>query len=120
MNRTRFLVALLVVVALIQVYPDRAATIEMLAIGGAALYCIIWATARALARYKKTRLQAAREAADDREYRLYHQELESIRAKYDPHRDVTDPASISQEYKDELTRLHDRHQGMLDRKFGPR
>ena len=60
----------------------------------------------------------AQDAADDQEYRQYKTELDSIRAKYDPNRDLTDPDSISQQYKDELSALHDKHEEMLTRKFG--
>jgi hypothetical protein len=119
-SRTRLLLALLVVVVLIQIYPDRAGVIELIAVGGAALYCLIWATSKGFAQYKAMKLRAAQEAADAEEYRQYNMELDSIRAKYDPHRDLTEPASIPQEYKDELAALHDKHEAMLTRKFGAR
>lgn len=118
MSRTRLLLALLVVVVLIQIYPDRAGVIEMMAVGGAALLCSAWATVKGYAHFKARRLRAVQEAADAEEYRRYEIELDTIRAKYDPHRDLTDPASIPQEYKDQLSALHDRHEAMLTRKFG--
>jgi hypothetical protein len=117
-SRTRLLVALLVVVVLIQIYPDRAGVIELLAVGGAALYSLAWALSRGYAQYKAKSLRAAQEAADAEEYRQYEMELDAIRGEYDPHRDLADPASISQEYKDALSALHDRHEAMLTRKFG--
>jgi hypothetical protein len=117
-SRTRVLLALLVVVVLIQIYPDRAGVIEMMAVGGAALLCSAWATLKGYAHFKAKRLRAVQEAADAEEYRQYAVELDAIRAKYDPHRDLTDPASIPQEFKDELSALHDKHEAMLTRKFG--
>lgn len=118
MSRTRLLLALLVVVVLLQIYPDRARVIESTAVGAGALYCLIWAISRALAQYKVKNRRAAQEAADAEEYRQYETELHSIREKYDPHRDMTEPTSISQEYKSELSALHDKHEAMLTRKFG--
>ena len=64
--------------------------------------------------------EAVQLAADDAEYRQYKMELDVIRAKYDPHRDLSEPTSISPEYRNELSALHDKHQAMLERKFGPR
>jgi sugar (pentulose or hexulose) kinase len=117
-SRTRLLVVLLVVVVLIQIYPERAGIIEAMAVGGAALVALVWAITKGFARYKSKSLRAAQEAANAEEYRQYEVELNAIRAKYDPHRDLTEPTSISQEYKDELSALHDRHEAMLARKFG--
>ena len=48
------------------------------------------------------------------------QESLTLRARYDGNRDLSDPTSIDPDYRDALTALHDRHQAMLDRKFGPR
>jgi hypothetical protein len=112
------LLALLVVVVLIQIYPDKAAVIESMAVGGAALLALVWATLKGYAQYKAKSRRAAQEAADADEYRRYEMELDAIRAKYDPHRALTDPASIPQEYKDELSALHDKHEALLTRKFG--
>ncbi|MDP9012715.1 MAG: hypothetical protein M3O41_08705 [Pseudomonadota bacterium] len=120
MNRTRFLVALLVVVVLLQLFPERAALIELVAIGAGALYCVAWAITAYLAHYKMKAALAAQEAADTEEFRQYEIELHAIREKHDPNRDLTDLASITQEYQDELTALHDKHQAMLTRKFGSR
>jgi hypothetical protein len=112
------LLALLVVVVLIQIYPERTGVIESMAVGGAALYSLVWAILKGHAQYKSKNLRAAQEAADAEEYRQYEVELDAIRAKYDPHRDLNDPASIPQEYRGELSALHDRHEAMLTRKFG--
>jgi hypothetical protein len=117
-SRTRLLVVLLVFVVLVQVFPEKTGAIEIVAVVGAALYCVAWGTSRYRAQYKKKRMQEAQDAADDQEYRQYKTELDSIRAKYDPNRDLTDPDSISQQYKDELSALHDKHEDMLTRKFG--
>jgi hypothetical protein len=120
MTRTRLLLVILVLVVLIQVFPDRTALIEMLMVGGTALYCAVWAARTYIRRFKQAVKLKALAASDDAEYRQYTLELQSIRAKYDPVRDLDDPTSISQEYKDELSALHDRHEVMLQRKFGPR
>jgi len=117
-NRTRLLVALLVVVILLQLFPEKTAIIELVAVSAGALYCLSWAISRYVAQYKKRAAQAAQDAADADEYRQYEMELDSIRAKYDPNGNLTDPTSISQEYKDELSALHDKHETMLTRKFG--
>ena len=119
MTRTRFLLALLVVVILLQLYPDKSRAIEGVAVGGIALYCLLWAGSRYLAQFRVQRRQAALAAADDAEYRRYESELASIRAKHDPHRDANEADAASQEYKDELTALYDRHRDMLNRRFGP-
>jgi hypothetical protein len=107
-------------VTLIQVYPDRATLIELVAIVGGGLYAVAWYAAGARARYKRRAAEAARQAADDLEYQRYRADLDAIRAKFDPHRDLLDPTSISPEYQQELDLLHDRHRDMLTRKFGPR
>ena len=120
MNRTRFLVALLVVVVLLQLFPDKTAAIEAAAVSAGALYCLSWALSKYLAQYKKRAAQAAQEAADAEQYLQYERELDSIRAKYAQERDLTDPTLISPEYKDALSALHDKHEAMLTRKFGPR
>ncbi|HEY3659397.1 MAG TPA: hypothetical protein VGL34_30855 [Steroidobacteraceae bacterium] len=119
MNRTRFLVVLLLVVVLIQLFPGKAGTIELVAVGAGILYYLTWATLKFLAEYKKKSAQAAQAAADEQEYREYKTELDSIRAKYNANRDWDELTSIPQECKDELSTLHDRHQAMLTRKFGP-
>jgi hypothetical protein len=120
MTRTRLLVIILALVVLIQVFPDRARLIEVLILGGTALYCAVWAARVYSPRLKEAAKLKALAASDEAEYRQYALELQSIRAKYDPDRDFEDPTSISQEYKDELSALHDRHEAMLQRKFGPR
>jgi hypothetical protein len=119
-NRTRILIALLVLVVLLQLFPERAALIKLVWVSAAALYVLIWAGAKFSAKYKLKSAETAQMADDDEEYRRYKTELDEIRAKYDPHRDLTDPTSISPEYRDELSALHDKHQAMLGRKFGPR
>ena len=110
MTRTRFLLTLLVVVVLLQLFPDKSATVEWVAVIGVALYSLIWLGSRYLAQYRGRRRKAELAAADEEEYRNYERELASIRARTD---------SASQEYKDELSALHDRHRDMLARKFGP-
>jgi hypothetical protein len=117
-SRTRLLIVLLVFVVLVQVFPDKTGSIEIVAVIGAALYSVAWGTSKYRAQHKKKRMQEAQDTADDEEYRQYKTELDSIRAKYDPKRDMTDPDSISQQYKDELSALHDKHEDMLTRKFG--
>lgn len=118
MNRTRFLLALLVMVVLLRLFPDKSPAIEAVAVGGAALYCLLWAGSRYLAQLRARRRQAAQAAADDEEYRCYECELASIRSQYDPDRDAGE-ADASQAYKDALSALHDRHRDMLTRRFGP-
>jgi hypothetical protein len=118
-NRTRFLLALLVVVVFLQLFPDKSRVIEAVAVGGVALYCLLWAGSRYLAQFRDQRQKAALAAADGEEYRHYESELTSIRAKHDPHRDANEADVASQEYKDELSALHDRHRDMLNRRFGP-
>jgi hypothetical protein len=110
----------LVLVVLLQLFPDKAGLIKSVWVGAGALFVLLWAGAKFLASHRVKSAAAARLAADDEEYRRYKMGLDAIRAKYDPHRDLSDPTSISQEYRDELSALHDRHQDMLGRKFGPR
>ena len=119
-SRTRILVALLVVVALIQIYPDRAAIVELLAVIGAAVYFAVWAGVTFLRHQRQQTALSRQSAADEEEYQRYRSALDAIRAHHDPQRDLNDPTSIAQEYKDDLAALHDRHQEMLARKFGPR
>lgn len=119
-SRTRILVALVVVVALIQIYPDRAAIVEVLAVIGAVVYFGVWAGVTFL-RHRRQRTTLSRQAAaDEEEYQRYRSALDAIRARHDPHRDLNDPTRISQDYKDDLAALHDRHEALLARKFGPR
>jgi hypothetical protein len=106
-------------VVLLRLFPDKSRAIEAVAVGGVALYCLLWAGSRYLAQLRAQRRQAARAAADDEEFRCYECELASIRAKYDPNRDAGEADAASQEYKDELSALHDKHQDMLNRRFGP-
>ena len=120
MNRTRILLVILGMVILLQIYPDRATLIELVAIGGGGLYAAAWYIANTRARYKRQAAQAAQAAADDREYQLYRRDLDAIRARFDPGRDLLEPASITPEYQHELDVLHERHRDMLTRKFGPR
>jgi hypothetical protein len=81
---------------------------------------VVWAGARYWARNKAKSAEAAQAAADEIEYRRYREELDAIRARFDPQRDLEDPTSIPAEYRDALNALHDNHQGMLERKFGKR
>lgn len=119
-NRTRLLVALLVVVILLQVFPEKAGLIDLIAVLVVAVYSVGWAAAKYVAQYKRRAAQAAQEAADNEEYQRYRMELDTLRAKIDGNRDWNDLADIPQEYKDGLNTLHDKYQDMLTRKFGPR
>ncbi len=119
-NRTRILLALLVLVVLLQLFPDKAAVIKLVWVTAGALYVFVWAGAKYLAKHKLKAAESAQLAADDAQYRQYQMELDVIRAKYDLHRDLSEPTSISPEYRNELSALHDRHHAMLERKFGPR
>jgi Tfp pilus assembly protein PilN len=120
LNRTRILLVILVMVALIQIYPDRASLIEGVAIVGGGLYAVAWYAANARARYKRLAAESAQAAADDREYRSYREELDAIRARFDPDRALGEPTAMSADYQKELDVLHERHRNMLSRKFGPR
>ena len=120
MSRTRFLVAIAVIVLLMQFFPDQAVAIRLAGVALGLLYLAVRAlrTYPALCRDKKKR--AAQQAADDAAYQQYKIEADVIRAKYDPNHELTDDNAIAQEYRDELSALHDKYQGMLARKFGPR
>lgn len=120
MNRTRILVALLVLVVLVQLFPDRATLIKLIWVSAAALTTLVWAALRYAALRKRKLAEAAQQAADELEYRQYRDELDIIRTRFDPQRDLEDPTSLSPEYRDALTVLHDKHHAMLERKFGPR
>jgi hypothetical protein len=119
-NRTRILVGLLVMVILMRLFPEKAGAIEKAAIFGGGLYFLAWAGVRFLAQHKKRTAEAAQSAADEAEYQEYRRELDIIRATHDPSRNLNDPTSISPEYQAALSALHDKHQDMLARKFGPR
>jgi hypothetical protein len=120
MTRTRLLLALLVLVVLLQLFPDRAGPIKLVAVCAGTVYFAAVMGAKYRARRRESLARAAQEAADEAEYRRYRSELDAIRARHDPHRDLGDPTSISADYRDELSALHDRHQEMLNRKFGAR
>lgn len=109
MTRTRFLLTLLLVAILLRLFPDRSAFIEQVAVGGAALYCLIWLGSRFLGRYRLRRQQDRLAAADAAEYRDYERELADIRARTD---------ESSPQFQVELSALHERHRDMLTRKFG--
>jgi hypothetical protein len=119
-NRTRILVGLLVMVILMRLFPEKAGAIEKAAIFGGGLYFLAWVGVRFLAQHKKRTAEAAQSAADEAEYQEYRRELDIIRATHDPSRNLNDPTSISPEYQAALSALHDKHQDMLARKFGPR
>jgi hypothetical protein len=120
MNRTRILLAVLVMVVLLQLFPAKADLIKAVFVGAGVVYCVIWAVQRYLAAARRKQALAAQQAADDEEYRQYKLALDAIRERHDPRRDLDDPTSITAEYREELNRLHDRHQAMLGRKFGAR
>ena len=107
-------------VILMQLFPEKAGAIERAAIIGGGLYFLAWTAVRSLGQHKRRSAEAAQSAADDREYQEYKRELDDIRARHEPTRDLNDPTSISQEYQAELAALHDQHQPMLARKFGSR
>jgi hypothetical protein len=119
MTRTRLLVWILALAVLIQVFPDKAPRIEVFAVIAAVIYCTAWVIPKFLSRRRSQAAQAALAGADEKDYLQYVAELNAIRAKYDPHRDLDDPTSISPEYQVEITALLDRHDAMLKRKFGP-
>lgn len=119
-NRTRILLALLCMVVMLQLFPGQAALIKLVAVSAGGLWCVAWAGSTYMTRRKQRLAEAAQAAADASEYQQYKAELDAIRARHDPHRDLTEPTSISPEYAGELAALHDKHQAMLDRKFGPR
>jgi hypothetical protein len=114
------LLALLVLVVLLQLFPQQAPLIKALAVGAGVLYFATWSGARYFRYYRRKSAYAAQEGADEAEYQQYKSELDAIRAKFDPARDLSDLTEISPEYREALTALHDKHQALLDRKFGPR
>lgn len=114
------MVAVLVLVLLLELFPDHAATIKMVWVGAGVLYVLVWAVRRYRSHHLRKSTEAAQLSADAAEYREYKTALDAIRTKYDPHRDLADPTSLSPEYLSELNSLHDRHQSMLERKFGTR
>jgi hypothetical protein len=118
MTRTRILLAVLVMVVLLELFPGEAGLIKAVFVGAGILYCAIWGIRRYRESARRKRALAEAQAADDEEYRQYKRALDAIRARHDAHRDINDPTSISDEYRDELNSLHDRHQAMLGRKFG--
>jgi hypothetical protein len=120
MNRTRILLAVLVMVVLLQFFPAKANLIKTVFVGAGVIYCLVWGGRRTLAANRKQKALAAQQAADDQEYQQYQQELHAIQLKYDPRRDLDDPTSLSDDYRAELNALHDRHAAMLGRKFGAR
>jgi len=119
MSRTRLLIWILALVALLQIFPDKAARIEVFAVIAAVIYCAAWVIPKYISRRKNRATRAALVTADEREYLEYAAALQAIRAKYDPQRDLDDPTSISPEYQAEITALLDRHDAMLKRKFAP-
>jgi hypothetical protein len=120
MTRTRVLLAILVLVILLQLFPGRAADIKIAWVSAAAVYVLVWSGLKfRVAIREKSRL-TAQEAADAEEYQQYKNELDAIRAQHDAQRDLSDPTEISPEYRAALAALHDRHQAMLERKFGSR
>src|ERR1039457_2334278 len=96
-NRTGILLALLVLVGLLQLFPDKSALIKLVWVSGGALYALVWAGAKYLAKHKLKSAEAVQRTADDEEYRQYKMELDVIRTKHDPHRDLNEPTSISPE-----------------------
>lgn len=120
MTRTRILLFLLAMVVLMQLFPDRAGTIEVVAVTGGGLCCLAWAANRFLARRRLEAANAAQAAADEEEYRHYKSALDMLRATHEPLRDWNDPTSITPEYQGALAALHDKHEAMLTRKFGRR
>jgi hypothetical protein len=119
MSRTRLLIWILALVALLQLFPDKAGRIEIFAVIAGVMYCAAWVIPKYISRRKNQAARAALVNSDEREYLEYAAALQAIRAKYDPHRDLDDPTSISPEYQAEISALLDRHQAMLKRKFGP-
>ncbi len=117
MTRTRFLVAIAVAALLIQFLPDQASTIKWSVIALGAVYLLTMALRTYPRRFRERRQRAAQEAADERAYREYKQELDSIRAKYEADRE---PDAMSEAYEAEIAALHDKYQDMLGRKFGLR
>lgn len=109
MTRTRLLLTLLVLAILLRLFPDRAALIEQVAVGGAALYCTLWLGSRFLRRYRARRQGEILAAADAAEYRDYERALADIRARME---------ESSPQFQIEVSALHERHREMLVRKFG--
>ncbi len=119
-TRTRLLVALLVLVVMLELFPAHATLIKAVAVGAGALYFAATAGVRWRAWRRGNAARAAQEAADAEDYRRYREKLDEIRAQFDPLRDLDDPTSISPEYRAALDALHEEHQDMLTRKFGSR
>ena len=119
-NRTKILMALLVLVILVQVFPDRAARIELAGVVAGAVYFAIWGALRLLSAQRTRRAAAVLEAADAAEYQQYKAQLDAIRARHATGHEPGDLTSISPELQADLNALHDKHEAMLTRKFGPR
>jgi hypothetical protein len=118
-SRTIFLAAIALAVLLMQLLPNQAQIFKWIAFGFGVLYLF----GRALTTYprlfRERKRRAAQQRADEQEYQQYQSDLASIRARHDPqHELVMGRSELSQEFKDELTALHEKHQAMLERKFG--
>ena len=117
--RTGFLVIVAAAALLLQLLPNQGNTIKW----GAIVLAIIFLVARLLKAYpprflgEKRRL-AAQSAEDESQYRQYKMELDALHAKYNVPRERLAESGISDEFRAELNALHERHQGMLERKFG--
>src|ERR1700676_5462357 len=88
MSRTGFLVAIAVAALMIQFLPQQAGIIKWVVIVLGALYLVIRALRTYPQLYRERRRRAALEAADARDYGLYKQELDAIRAKHEATREL--------------------------------
>ena len=116
MTRTIFLALIALAVILIQLIPTQASTIKWATIALGVAYLAGRAVLPYPKIYRQRRQRIAQRAADERDYRQYEIELDAIHAKYDAG-DVTEETH-AQAFKDDLTALHEKYQGMLARKFG--
>jgi hypothetical protein len=71
MSRTRLLVWILALVALLQIFPDKAGRIEIFAVIAAVIYCAAWVIPKYISRRKSQATRAALATADEQEYLEY-------------------------------------------------
>jgi hypothetical protein len=102
-------------VILIQLVPTHATSIKWATIALGVAYLVVRAVLTYPKIYRDRRRRAAQRREDESDFRLYEIELDRVHAKYD----AADADEIhAQAFKDELTALHEKYQGMLERKFG--
>lgn len=118
MNLTNYLLFVILLILVMQFYPNLLAELLPVVIGALMLYCCYWLVAKLRAQWTKRGAEKQQEQKDEAEFWEYQRKHNAIRVKYDPEHEWNEATSVPKEYLNEIRSLIIEHREMLQRRNG--